>query len=134
MATKHDSKSHSAADDNDEVKTFAETAPKNIPRAEDKVEPGGVIAPDIEDYKGKYKGHAGVVAGGEEFAVAYKPDPINRRDYRAQNTKTFWQGTREEFRKNFRMENGDEITDKNDPGTDGKGVPKPDPDAPTDKK
>lgn len=110
------------------VETHEDTLPSNIPKVEEAVRPGGSPAPDIKEYKGKFIGHAGVVAGGQEFAVAYKPDPLNNRDYSAQNSKHFWQGNREEFRKNFRMANGDEITDKNDPGTDNKGEPKPDSD------
>ncbi len=124
-------KHHNPAADqapNAKVETHEDALPSNIPKVEEEVRAGGSPAPDIKEYKGKFIGHAGVVAGGQEFAVAYKPDPLNGRDYSAQNSKHFWQGNREDFRKNFRAANGDEITDKNDPGTDSKGEPKSDQD------
>lgn len=80
-----------------------EPLPKNIPVVEKKDGPGGGVIPKHEDFKGKYVRSS----DGETYALAVVPGDINGRTHKAMNSEHYWEGTYEQFKKEF-IEEGDD--------------------------
>ncbi len=74
-----------------------EPLPKNIPQVEKKDGPAGGVIPKVEEFKGKYTRRS----DGEEYALAVVHGDINGRTHKLMNSEHYWEGTYEQFKKEF---------------------------------
>lgn len=90
------------------VKTFAETAPPNIPKVKEAISLAGAEpTPPAEDFT---QGEFIRKSDGEKYALAVvKLTTLSDRTHRLMNTLHYWEGTEQQFIESFTKDGGKPI-------------------------